>query len=152
MMSLRPTIRRKLQVCLTILSIITAGVVLAYILHSAVVPIAACLALYYYSFGNLGSSKLWLITIYLLVDLSKGLIVSWSLANKDPGKTPSEISILFVKDVVSLAMGYALSKVTGGSDTKLDVLGIDTLRFLPVALLFMTSQTCALKALNYLDP
>ncbi|KAF4696107.1 hypothetical protein FOZ60_002336 [Perkinsus olseni] len=152
MVSLKPTIRRKLQVSIVVVSLVMAGVVLAYVLHSPVVPILAAAVLYYYTYGNLGSPKLWLILVYLLVDLSKGLIVSWSLANKDPGKTPSEISILFVKDVVSLAMGYAFAKLMGSEGTEVNVLGYDTLRFLPVALLFMTSQTCALKALNYLDP
>ncbi|KAF4665643.1 hypothetical protein FOZ61_010650 [Perkinsus olseni] len=152
MVSLKPTIRRKLQVFTVVVSLVIAGVVLAYVLHSPVVPILAAAVLYYYTYGNLGSPKLWLILVYLLVDLSKGLIVSWSLANKDPGKTPSEISILFVKDVVSLAMGYVFAKLMGSEGTEVNVLGYDTLRFLPVAMLFMTSQTCALKALNYLDP
>lgn len=153
MVTLKPTVRRKLQVCTTVVFLIFAGVVVAYVLQSPVVPIVAAMALYYYTYGSLGSAKLWLILIYLLVDLSKGLIVSWSLANKDPGKTPSEISILFVKDVVSLAMGYAVSKLMGNDgNNKVNVLGYDTFRFLPVALLFMTSQTCALKALSYLDP
>ena len=92
-----------------------------------------------------------LLTIFLLVDISKSVLLSWSHANKTV--SPSDFNVIFFKDILCMCVGFCWLLYHHSYHT-IPLLQKNSSLFriyLPISLLFVCSQNCAFGALQLID-
>ena len=94
-----------------------------------------------------------LLIAFLLLDLSKSALLSWSHSNKGERERPLDFNVIFTKDTLSLSVSAIVCGVTYGGRL-VGILWqsrILFLQYIPISLIFLASQNAAFKALQILD-
>ena len=95
-----------------------------------------------------------LLVLFLVLDISKSALLSWSHANKDEAHRPSDFNVILTKDVLCALSGlifltYAFPSYDLGAQLRLNKNLFWV--YLPISLIFVGSQNSAFAALQRVD-
>ena len=95
-----------------------------------------------------------LLVSFLVLDISKSALLSWSHANKDESHRPSDFNVILTKDILCMLSSVIFLTYAFPHHDLLFQLRVNKNLFwvyLPVALIFVGSQNCAFAALQLVD-
>jgi drug/metabolite transporter (DMT)-like permease len=95
----------------------------------------------------------WLLFSFLVLDVMKSAVLSWSHGNKEVDKRPPDFNVIFTKDVLSLFLAVVYCLFAWGKSFPSIIIQSRSLfyQYIPVCLLFVISQNAAFTALQLLD-
>ena len=95
-----------------------------------------------------------LLGIFLLLDISKSAVLSWSHANKDESHRPSDFNVIFTKDILCMLCALMFLTYAFPHSELFVQLRVNKSLFwvyLPISLIFVGSQNSAFAALQLVD-
>ncbi len=97
---------------------------------------------------------IYLLVSFLILDISKSAVLSWSHANKDASQRPPDFNVILTKDVLCMLSSVIFLTYAFPHHDLLFQIRINKNLFwiyLPIALIFVGSQNSAFAALQLFD-